>query len=175
MKPKLVPLQIAKKPSGSAAPSKEKDLFLSNEAQTLSQSETQSSLGGNRKILVVDDNPTVLKAFELKLKANGFEVITTTDGSQVVSTAGQESPDLIILDVNFAPGGGTGGAQWNGLTILQWLRRFQEVAGIPVIVVTGEEPSKCKEKLLAAGAVDFFQKPVDFGQLLAAILRVLGK
>ncbi len=174
MKPKLVPLQIEKKAPGGPALRKEQEPFLLNEPQTLSQSDKQSSLGGNRKILVVDDNPVVLKAFEMKLKANGFNVITAADGSNVVSTAGQESPDLIILDVNFAPGGGTGGAQWNGLTILQWLGRFQEVAAIPVIIVTGEDPAKHKDKLMAAGAVAFFQKPVDFGKLLATILEILG-
>lgn len=175
MKPKLAPLQIATKaPSGPAVPP-EKEPFSSNEAQTLSRIEGQTLPGENRKILVVDDNPTVLKAFELKLKANGFSVVTAMDGAAVVSTAGQENPDLIILDINFAPGGGTGGAQWNGLTILQWLGRFQEVAAIPVIIVSGEDPSKNKEKLLAAGAVAFFQKPVNFEELLAAILQILGK
>ena len=147
---------------------------MSNEAQTLSESSAQSSLGANRKILVVDDNAVVLKAFEFKLKAKGFNVITTSQGAAVVSTAGQESPDLIILDVNFQPAGGTGEAQWNGLSIMQWLGRFPEVAGIPVIIVTGEDQSKYKEKLLAAGAVAFFEKPVDFGKLLAAILQILG-
>ncbi len=174
MKSKLVPLQIATKAPNSLPPPREKDLFQSDEAQTPSGNEPQSSLGGNRKILVVDDNPVVLKTFELKLKAYGFSVLTATDGATVVSVAGQESPDLIILDLNFAPGGGTGGAQWNGLTIMQWLRRFQEVAGIPVIIVTGEDPAKYEEKLMAAGAAAFFQKPVDFGKLLAAILQILG-
>ncbi len=57
---------------------------------------------------------------------------------------------------------------------MQWLGRFHEVATIPVIIVSGEDPSKHKEKLLAAGAVAFFQKPVNFEELLAAILQVLG-
>ena len=104
MKPKLVPLQIATKTSNAPALRKEQEAFLSNEAKTLSQSDVQSSLGGNRKILVVDDNPIVLKAFELKLKANGLNVLTAADGSAVVSVAGQENPDLIVLDINFSPG-----------------------------------------------------------------------
>lgn len=174
MKPKLVPLQIAKKTPGISAPRKEKDPFLDNEAQSLSKGEVQSNLGANRKIMVVDDNPIVLKAFELKLKANGFQVVTTSDGSAVVGTAGQQNPDLIILDVNFPPGHGTGGAQWSGLSIVQWLGRFKELAAIPVIIITGEDPERHKDKLMAAGAVAFFQKPVDFGKLLAAILQALG-
>lgn len=174
MKPKLVPLQIEKKPAGRAAPRKEQDAFLPNESQTLSQGAVQSALGANRKILVVDDNPLVLKAFEAKLKANGFTVVTAADGSKVVGSAGQENPDLIILDSNFPPGTGTGGAQWSGLSILQWLGRFKELADIPVIIVTGDDPIQNKDKLAAAGAVAFFQKPVDFGKLLATILEVLG-
>jgi DNA-binding response OmpR family regulator len=175
MKPKLVPLQIETKAPTGLAPRKEQDAFLSNESQSLSTKDVQSSLGAGRKILIVDDNPIVVKAFELKLKANGFSVVTAPDGTNVVTLAGKESPDLIILDVNFAPEKGTGGAQWSGLTIMQWLKRFQEVANIPIVIATGEDPEKTRDKLIKAGAADFFQKPVDFGKLLASILQILDK
>src|ERR1700712_4363037 len=62
-----------------------------------------SSLGQGRKILVVDDNPVVLKAFELKLKALGFQVLIAAEGATAVSLARQERPDLIVLDINFPP------------------------------------------------------------------------
>ena len=63
----------------------------------------EGGIGQNRKILVVDDNPVVLKAFELKLKALGFTVLTATEGASAVSTARQQQPDLIVLDINFPP------------------------------------------------------------------------
>jgi len=113
-----------------------------------------------------------LKAFQMKLEASGFSVVTAADGGTVVRTVQLENPALILLDVNFPPGGG-GDLQWSGMTIMQWLARFLEGAPIPIIIVTGEDPAKHKQNFLAAGARAFFQKPVSFPELLAAILEAL--
>ncbi len=129
-------------------------------------------IGRNRKLLVVDDNPVVLKAFELKLKSDGFEVCTTTNSAAVASTAEQNQAELIILDVNFPPGGAM---QWNGFTVMQWLRRFPELARIPVILISGSDASEYKEKALAAGAIAYFQKPVVYKEILEAILKAIGE
>ena len=133
-----------------------------------------SSLGQDRKILVVDDNPVVLKAFELKLKALGFQVLIAAEGATAVSLARQERPDLIVLDINFPPDVGSSGLQWDGFNIMQWMQRFQEVANIPVIIITAGDPSKLKEKAIAAGAVAFFQKPINHEEFLIAVRRTLG-
>jgi len=125
------------------------------------------------KILVVDDNPVVLKAFDLKLKSIGFKVITATDGSSAVSTARQEKPNIIVLDISFPPDVGSSGLQWDGFSIMEWMRRFKEVADIPVIIITSSDPAKYKERALAAGAVGFFQKPIDHEEFLATIQKVL--
>jgi CheY-like chemotaxis protein len=108
-----------------------------------------SSLGRSRKILVVDDNPVVLKAFELKLKALGFQVLIASEGATAVSLARQERPDLIVLDINFPPDVGSSGLQWDGFNIMQWMQRFQEVANIPVIIITSSDPSKLKDKAIS--------------------------
>ena len=117
-------------------------------------------------------NPVVLKAFELKLKSKGFAVCTTANCSTVASTAEEQKAELIVLDINFPSGGAM---EWSGFTILQWLRRFPELAHIPVIFITGAESAKYKEKALAAGAVGFFEKPVDFNELLKVMLKTLGR
>jgi CheY-like chemotaxis protein len=132
------------------------------------------AIGQNRKILVVDDNPVVLKAFELKLKASGFEVLTATEGAAAVSLARQTNPDLIVLDVNFPPDVGSSGLQWDGFNIVQWLRRFQDASDIPVIIVSAGDPAKYKEKSLAAGAVAFFQKPIKYEEFMTTISQALG-
>lgn len=132
----------------------------------------ESAVGKNRKILVVDDNPIVLKAFDLKLKAFGFNVLTATDGSQAVSIARQEKPDLIVLDINFPPDVGNSGLQWDGFNIMEWMGRFKEVSHIPVIIITSAEPGKVKDKALAAGAVAFFQKPINHEEFLQTIQKV---
>jgi two-component system response regulator MprA len=169
MQPKL-PLQLSGKEKKGNAPLKEKLPFVGDEAGI----EPQASAGQNRKVLVVDDNPVVLKAFELKLKGSGFVVNTAMDGAAAVSAVGRDRPDLIILDINFPPGSGASGLQWNGLTIMQWMRRFQEAASIPIIILTGGDPAEYKAKCLAAGAVGFFQKPVEYKEFLPSLLKILG-
>jgi CheY-like chemotaxis protein len=132
------------------------------------------ALGQGRKILVVDDNPTVLKAFELKLKSFGFTVLTASEGAPAVSVARQERPDVIVLDINFPPDVGNSGLQWDGFNIMQWMKRFQEASSIPVIIITSGDP-KLKDKALAAGAVAFFQKPINNEEFLLTLRRVMGQ
>ncbi len=132
----------------------------------------ESAVGKNRKILVVDDNPIVLKAFDLKLKTFGFNVLTAIDGSQAVSLARQEKPDLIVLDINFPPDVGSSGLQWDGFNIMEWMGRFKEVSHIPVIIITSAEPAKVRDKALGAGAVAFFQKPINNEEFLQTIQKI---
>jgi CheY-like chemotaxis protein len=132
------------------------------------------AFGKDRTILVVDDNNVVLKAFELKLKALGFRVVTASDGSSAVSTARQDRPDLIVLDINFPPEVGSTGLQWDGFNIMEWMRRFREVADIPVIIITSGDPAKYKARAMAAGAAAFFQKPINNEEFLVAVRRILG-
>jgi CheY-like chemotaxis protein len=135
----------------------------------------QPQIGENRKLLVVDDNQVVLKAFEIKMKNLGFQVFTATDGSEAVGIARKERPDLIVLDINFPPDVGSSGLQWNGFNIMEWMRRFQEVADIPVIIITSGEPEKYKARALSGGASAFFQKPINHEDFLLAVRRILGQ
>jgi len=158
------PARASKRPSPKE---KEKEAFLQDGSAA---SGPPAPVGANRRILIVDDNPVVLKAFELKLKADGFIVSTTTNSAATASSAEQAQAELIVLDINFPPGGAM---EWNGFTVMQWLRRFPEMTNIPVILISGSEASEYKEKALAAGAVAFFQKPVVYKEILEAILKTL--
>jgi CheY-like chemotaxis protein len=128
-----------------------------------------------KTILIVDDSPVILKAFSNKFRLSGYEVLTAQDGGSAVSLARQKNPDLIILDINFPPDvAHGGGVAWDGFLIIGWLRRMDEAKHTPIIVITGEEGKNYKERALAAGAVDFFHKPVDPDQLIMAVDRVLA-
>lgn len=127
-------------------------------------------VGRNQSILVADDNPVVLKAFELKLKAQGFNVTTTDAGSMVASTAANAKAELIILDINLVE---SGNVEWTGFTVMQWMSRFSELAHIPVILISGSEAENYQEKAMAAGAVAFFQKPINFEELLFVVVQTL--
>jgi DNA-binding response OmpR family regulator len=129
---------------------------------------------GSHKILIVDDSPLILKAFSNKLKTCGYDVLTAQDGGTAVNLARQQQPDLIILDINFPPDvAHGGGVAWDGFLIINWLRRIEEAKDTPVIIITGADAAKYKERALAAGAVDFFHKPVDADELITSIRRAL--
>lgn len=149
----------------------EKQAFLP-ENKTAPEAIHKAPLGETpRTILVVDDNPVVLKAFELKLKADGFAVCTTPNAASVAGMADTAKVDVIILDIHFPAGGHM---EWSGFTVLRWLKRFPALGDIPVIMMTGSEAAQYREQALAAGAVAFFQKPVKYQELHAAILQAIG-
>jgi CheY-like chemotaxis protein len=126
------------------------------------------------KILIADDNVVVLKALSIKLKSKGYEVRTAMDGSTAISCVRRERPDLIVLDINFPPDVSRGGISWDGFVILDWLRRIDEARDTPIIFITSGEPAKFREKAMAAGAVAFFQKPIDQEEMLNVIRHTVG-
>ena len=129
-----------------------------------------------KKILIVDDNRVILKTMSMKLTANGYDVVTAEDGAGAVSTVRKEKPDLILLDLSFPPDvAHGGGVAWDGFVIMTWLRRLEEAKNIPIIVITGGDPAKCKDRALAAGAVHFFHKPINNDELLIVIGEALAK
>lgn len=126
---------------------------------------------GNGKVLVVDDDPVVVNALTRKLQADGYTVISASDGSDAVVQVRQEKPDLVILDLNFPP---DVGMSWDGFKILEWFRRPAEGAKIPVIIITGDDSAKNKERATNVGAIAFFQKPIDTAELLETIHKAIG-
>jgi len=133
----------------------------------------QSRVMHGKKILLVDDSQIELRTLSLKLNANGYSILRAIDGSEAVSIARREKPDLILLDISFPPDIG-GGVVWDGFLIMAWLRRIDEVKHIPVIFISGQDAAKSKSKALAAGALHYFQKPVNYEALLAAIQKQLA-
>ncbi len=125
-----------------------------------------------RKILVVDDNEVVLKTISLKLQGAGYQVITALDGSAAVAAARKENPDLILLDISFPPD--VGSVQWDGFRIMEWLHRLETARKIPVIVITGSEDPKSRDRATSSGAVAFFSKPIEHDSLLKVIRATLG-
>jgi CheY-like chemotaxis protein len=124
-----------------------------------------------KKILVVDDNEIILKTISLKLQGAGYRILTALDGAEAVAATRKESPDLILLDINFPPY--VGGVPWDGFRVMEWFRRLDNAKTIPVIIITGSDDPKFKERASAGGAVAFFSKPIDHDDLLKVIRTTL--
>ncbi|HEY9173863.1 MAG TPA: response regulator [Verrucomicrobiae bacterium] len=125
-----------------------------------------------KKILVVDDNPVIVKGLALKLKSAGYEVLEAEDASSAFKVVREHDPDLLILDINFPA---DINMTWDGFTVMQWLERLWQDTQKPkpVIIITGEESPKYEDRAKAAGAVAFFRKPVDNAELLKVVARTL--
>ena len=128
-----------------------------------------------KKILVVDDSRVILKALSMRLTQEGYTVLTAQDGSEAVTLARKERPDLILLDISFPPDvAHGGGVAWDGFLIMDWLHRMDELKNVPIVIITGSEPEKYKARALAAGAVHFFHKPLENEELVAVVRQTLG-
>jgi CheY-like chemotaxis protein len=128
-----------------------------------------------RKILVVDDDEVILRTLSIALSSNGYYAYLASDGPEAVRVVTREKPDLIVLDIVFpVDASNVGGALQDGFFIIQWLRRMGEAQDIPIIVISGDNSTKDKQRALDAGAVGFFTKPIDHVALLDTINKVLN-
>jgi CheY-like chemotaxis protein len=127
----------------------------------------------SKKILVVDDNETVLTALAMKLRSQGYDVITAEDGSEATAAVRKEKPDLIVCDINFPMDVPPGLV--DGFTVLAWLERLQGPAKTPIVLITGGDPAKNEKEAKAMGAAGFFHKSADPQILFALIRKILGE
>lgn len=118
------------------------------------------------KILMVDDDPDLMRAMRLRLRANNYEVVTASDGYAAIASAQKEKPALIILDLGLPVG--------DGFVVLERLQASDVLSGIPVIVLSARDPQMNEERALKAGAAAFFQKPADNDELLNVIRVSIG-
>ena len=118
-------------------------------------------------ILIVDDDPDMLQALQIRLKASGYDVHCAEDGIGAISEARKHAPDLIVLDLGIPAG--------DGFVVLDTLKTNIDLASIPVIVLSGRDRRANEERVLNAGAKAFLQKPVESNVFLAVIRQTLGE
>jgi DNA-binding response OmpR family regulator len=122
---------------------------------------------GNKKILIVDDDPDVRLGLHVRLKASHYDVVFAADGMASIAEARKHLPDLIILDLGLPAG--------DGFSVLERLKANDSLSLIPVIVVSARDRHANVDRVLKAGAKAFLQKPVDNAELLAVIRQALGE
>src|ERR1700730_5191957 len=118
------------------------------------------------RILVVDDDPDLVRALRVRLRASNYEVSTASDGYTAIACAQKERPALIILDLGLPVG--------DGFVVLERLQASDSLCGIPVIVLSARDPQANERRALKAGAAAVFQKPADNNELMNVIRVSLG-
>jgi len=120
----------------------------------------------SKKILIIDDDPRLIKAYEVKLGAEGFKVVTEQDGTKAFDRVVEEQPDLILLD-GLMP-------SKNGWEILEDLKADEELKSIPVIFVSNIGSEDREIDAHNKGAADYLVKSnTPLQQLVDKINEIL--
>jgi two-component system KDP operon response regulator KdpE len=113
------------------------------------------------RVLIVDDEPQILRALRINLTARQYEVVTAAAGGEALRQARAERPDLVVLDLGLP--------DLDGVEVIRGLRTWTPV---PIIVLSGRVDSSDKVDALDAGADDYVTKPFHVDELLARIRAV---
>jgi CheY-like chemotaxis protein len=119
---------------------------------------------GRPKVMVVDDDRTMVTLLRTLLELDGYQVVQPKNAASVLESIAAERPDLVLMDV-FLKG-------HDGIDLVRGLRKLPELAQTPVVMTSGMDVS---EQSLAAGANSFMLKPYDPEVLLQTIRSQLGQ
>jgi len=119
-----------------------------------------------KKLLIVEDNTELLELLRLGLKQAGFSVSTAANGVEGLKKARSLTPDVIVLDLILP--------ELDGFAVCEALKRSEETAKIPVILLTGLTSEFTRYAGIESGADEYLTKPVGPDQLLSRINHWLG-
>jgi DNA-binding response OmpR family regulator len=117
------------------------------------------------KILIVDDEPEIVKLLEMRLKGKDFKIISASDGTQAVAKIKSEKPDLVLLDVTMPPP--------NGFQVCRMVKDDNDLRHIKVILLTCKSTESDKFWGMESGADAYLTKPYNFPALMKSIQELL--
>ena len=121
----------------------------------------KEAAGSKVRVLVVDDDPGIIKVLGIKLRLSGYEVLATTSGAEAIDLVRTQRPDVVTLDVVMP-----------GVTGLEVLNRVRSFSRVPIIIFTGHPT--IKQLALKNGANESIAKPFDPDLLVEKIELVLS-
>jgi CheY-like chemotaxis protein len=138
-------------------------------------SELDDSGRPRKKVLLIEDDPVVVKMLSFALGREGYRVLTTDDAGEAIGLMRDQKPDMLLVDVTLPPDIGSGSAELSdGFRLTRWLH-YSTGRKIPTIIISGSNRPDYKQKATAAGATEFMAKPVDRSLLLASISSALNQ
>ena len=145
----------------------ETELAARIEMQTISTAMPEQQTGEQPLVLLVDDNEYVAETMSDFLLFMNYNVIVARDGNEAIQRAKAEKPDVILMDIKM-PG-------MDGLEATRRIRADDEMASIPIIVLTALAMPGDQERCLEAGANDYISRPVNLRTLIRAIKTQLNR
>jgi two-component system chemotaxis response regulator CheY len=119
-----------------------------------------------KKILTVDDSPSIRQMVKLTLSGAGYDVSEAGNGLEGLNAAKATAVDMIVTDINMPV--------MSGLGLIRELRKLPAYRGVPILFVTTESDPGMKQEAKAAGATGWITKPFQQAQLVAVVKKVLG-
>jgi DNA-binding response OmpR family regulator len=119
-----------------------------------------------KKVLIVDDDPTFRRISQTAIVKAGFEVLIAADAMGALMQAKNQKPDLIILDLGLPAGG--------GFTFLERMQQLPATSVIPVVIISGKDRATNEPRALAAGVAGYFEKPVTPEEIVAKVTEILA-
>lgn len=119
------------------------------------------------KILIVEDEPDIVKMLEYNLKKEGFRITSASDGREALRRVERDRPDIIILDLMLP--------EIDGLEVCKFLKQSPGTANIPIIMLTAKAQETDKIVGLELGADDYITKPFSIRELTARVKAVLRR
>jgi len=116
------------------------------------------------RVLVVDDEPQILRALAINLRARGYDVATAGTGADALASAAAHHPELVVLDLGLP--------DLEGTEVIAGLRGWTKV---PILVLSGRTDSTDKVQALDAGADDYVTKPFGMDELLARMRAMVRR
>lgn len=131
-------------------------------------SPSKKPLPSEKKVMVVDDDDTIVSLFRTCLEIEGFQVKTARDGRNIVAVALQYKPDLIISDLMMPAGG--------GYELIRSLQSDALTRGIPIILITGSQLDSSTKEMMQreSNLVAYLEKPIRPEKLLAKVHSTLN-
>ena len=117
-----------------------------------------------RLVMVVDDEPAIVRLVRAKLQADGYAVITASRGEEALDLLEDDRPDLVVLDLMMP-----------GMDGFETLRRIREIGQIPVMMLTARAGDADKVRGLQGGADDYLTKPFNPDELSARVAAILRR
>ncbi len=119
------------------------------------------------RVLIVEDEPSMVELLRYNLESEGFEVASALDGEEAMLTIEEQKPDMVLLDWMLP--------KLSGIEICRRLRRDQEYRNLPVIMITARGEETDRVRGLDVGADDYMSKPFSPAELMARIRAVLRR
>src|SRR5829696_5877429 len=116
-------------------------------------------------ILAVDDLPDNLEILQVRLEAQGYQVVTAADGEEALARIRETRPDLVLLDIMMP--------KLDGIAVVKAIRADPELRGLPIILVTAKADPRDVVEGLDAGGDDYLTKPFEHAALVARVRSML--